>query len=189
MSNMFCINKSGGQVPIYSTPEATTQTGTLYNREAFGYNRNWGGDDVHFSIRFRNSSGNVIGGFLVNPPSGALSECINYVYGTAVIYEKTLVGNYYAMLPVTYNTFYIRSARTVYNVNAVSIATVPAGKLVACKTSLSGDSHPEWKAINYYQNSAGSWIQINSAGHTYGFVDTGLSVASGYSSIPFYGSW
>lgn len=189
MSNSFCVNKSGSQVSIYSEPEAITQIGTLYNREAFGYNRNWGGDDVHCNIVFRTSSGSVTGGFLVNPPSGALTECTDYVYSTVIIYEKQLVGNYYTMVPVTYKAFYMRSARTIYNVNAVSIATVPAGKLVACKTALSGSSHPEWKAINYYQNSAGSWQQINSAGHTYGFVDTGLSVGSGYSSIPMYGSW
>ena len=189
MSNTFCINKSGLQVPIYSEPEAITQVGTLYNREAFGYNRNWGGDDVHCNIRFRTSSGYVTGGFLVNPPSGAMTECTDYVYSNVVIYEKKLVGNYFAMVPVTYLAFYIRSSRVVYDVNGTPRANVPSGKLVACRTALAGDNHPEWKAINYYQNSAGSWQQVNFAGHTYGFVDTGLADGSGYNSIPMYGSW
>lgn len=177
MSNMFCINKSGGQVPIYSTPEATTQIGTLYNREAFGYNRNWGGDDYYCNIIFRNSSGNVVWGFLVNPPSGTLTGCTDYPFGTHV--EEG----------IAYYTFYMRNARSIYDINGNYLYLVPAGKHVACKTSLSGDSHPNWKAINYYQNSSGAWKKVDPDGAQYGFVDTGLIIASGYSSIPFYGSW
>lgn len=42
MSNSFCVNKSGKAVPVYSDTKKTKQIGTIYNREAFGYNRNWG---------------------------------------------------------------------------------------------------------------------------------------------------
>lgn len=74
--------------------------------------------------------------------------------------------------------------------NGSKWGTVAANRRVACKTGLSGDSHPEWKAINYVENTNGLWIPVNSSDKLkYGFVDTGLSVASGYSSIPMYGSW
>lgn len=49
MSNYFCINKSGLKIPVYSDTKKTKQIGTLYDREAFGYDCNWGGDD-YFAV-------------------------------------------------------------------------------------------------------------------------------------------
>ena len=70
MTNWFCINKSGSSIPVWDRPgfpsfEGSKQIGTLYNGEAFGYNWDWGGDGVFNSIAFRNGSGNVAGGWVI----------------------------------------------------------------------------------------------------------------------------
>lgn len=178
MSNYFCINKSGKKIPVYSDADKKSQIGTIYNREAFGYDNNWGGDGYFCNIVFRKANGSISGGYIIDPPNNAMLECTDYPYGKARINGTE------------YKTFLMRKTSTVYKVNGSKWGTVAANRRVACKTVLSGDSHPEWKAINYVENTNGLWIPVNSSDKLkYGFVDTGLSVASGYSSIPMYGSW
>lgn len=65
----------------------------------------------------------------------------------------------------------------------------PANCRVACRSSMTGDRHPEWKGIHYVESTKGNWVQVTGDGSSYGFVDIGLEVASGYGSIPMYGSW
>ena len=65
----------------------------------------------------------------------------------------------------------------------------PYGEPLRQTSGLSGDSHPDWKGINYVESTSGAWVRVTGAGSNYGFVDTGLGVASGYSSIPMYGRW
>lgn len=67
MSNYFCVNKSGKSVPVYSNPEKSSKIGTIYNRETFGYNRNWGGDNYFCFIIFRKSNGTLSSGFIIDP--------------------------------------------------------------------------------------------------------------------------
>ncbi len=177
MANMFCVNKSGSSVPIYSNSSGTTQIGTLYNREAFGYDRNWGGDDYFCKIRFRNSSGSLSDGFLINPPANTLTGCTDYPYSTITLYGSS------------YKTFYMRTGQTIYKVDGSIWGSVASGKLVACKTSLAGDSHTEWKGINYVQNSSNIFVPVSYGNYNYGFVNTGLASGSGYNSIPLYGNW
>lgn len=177
MSNIFCVNKSGTSIPVYADTEKKNRIGTIYDREAFGYNRNWGGDGAICSIVFQNSAGNVANGFLIHPPTHTFVGCANYPYGTATINGKQ------------YKTFIMRDQRTVYTVNARTWGTVSKNCKVACESSLSGDSHPNWKAINYVENTSGNWVKVTGDGAAYGFVDTGLSKSSLYSAIPFYGSW
>lgn len=177
MSNCFCVNKSGVSMPVYSATDGQTRIGTIYNREAFGYNRNWGGDDYFCNIVFRNSSGNLQRGFLINPPSGGLSYCTSYPYGTVNINGTT------------YTKFYMRRTQNIYSPSAAFWGNVSVGKCVACLDSVSGDSHPEWKKIYYVQNSSGNWVRVSGTGYTYGFLDTGLSTGSLYSEIPMYGNW
>lgn len=45
MLNYFCINKSGIAVPVSSDTDKRSQIGTIYDREAFGYDWDWGGDN------------------------------------------------------------------------------------------------------------------------------------------------
>ncbi len=177
MSNYFLVNKSGKNIPIYSDMDSKKKVGTLYNREAFGYNRISGGDDVFCEIVFRNSAGKLSRGYINFPPKGALTFCTDYPHGKIVIAGQR------------YKVFMMRKSRTIYTARGNKWGTVAANKRVACKTAMSGDSHPEWKGINFVENSNGKWVKVTGDGVDYGFVDTGLSLGSGYSSIPMYGSW
>ena len=177
MSNYFCINKSGIKIPVYSDTQKTSQIGTINDREAYGYNALWGGDHYFCNIAFRNSSGKLSGGFIIDPPDNAMVHCTDYPYGTATINGKE------------YYTFLMRNSRSIYKTDGSLWGTVAANRRVACLTAMSGDSNPHWKGINYVENTSGEWIQVTGNGSTYGFVDTGLDIGSGYNSIPMYGSW
>ena len=177
MSNYFCINKSGQNVPVYSDTNKSTQVGTIYNREAFGYDRNWGGDDYFCHIIFRKSNGSLSYGFIIDPPNNSIMDCTDYPYGTVNIDGKQ------------YKTFLMRSSRNVCTVGGTKWGAVGANCRVACISAMAGDSHPEWKGINYVESTKGGWVKVTGDEASYGFVDPGLSVASGYSSIPMYGSW
>lgn len=178
MSNLFCINKSGISVPVYSNPDrSSSQIGSILNREAFGYDRNWGGDDYYFRIIFLASNGSLSEGFLIDPPLNALASCSDYPYGTATIGGKT------------YKTFIMRRTQPVYTAGGSRWGAVAANCRVAFLSDAAGDSHPDWKRIEQVESSKGGWVPIEADRATYGFVDTGLSVASGYSKIPMYGSW
>ena len=178
MSNAFCVNKSGVTIPVYSDRNGSTQIGTIANREAFGYNANWGGDGAINLIRFKSAAGPLRDGYILNPPNGAMTECTDYPYGTVVINGETFF------------TFIMRRTSTVYRTDGTSWGSVAANRRVACRTAMAGDSYPEWKGINYVESTSGAWVQVTSYGNDkYGFVDTGLEIASGASNIPMYGSW
>lgn len=114
---------------------------------------------------------------MVNPPAKTLTGCDSYPYGTTIINKKK------------YITFIMRDQRNVYTVSARKWGTVPKNCRVACKTAESGDTHPDWKGINYIEDASGKWVKVTGDGGDYGFVDTGLSKSSLYSAIPFYGKW
>jgi hypothetical protein len=177
MSNIFCVNKSGVSVPVYSNQNEGQRIGTIGNREAFGYYRDWGGDGARCNIIFLNSSGSLSYGCLLYPPDGTLTPCTSYPYGKAIING------------MEYTTFIMRRARNVYKVDESLWGTVAANRKVACQTGMSGENHPDWKGINYVESTSGAWVRVTGAGSNYGFVDAGLGVASGYSSIPMYGRW
>ncbi len=45
--NYFCINKSGKILDVYDNYKNGSVIGHIYNREAFGWNYNWGGDQYY----------------------------------------------------------------------------------------------------------------------------------------------
>lgn len=186
MSNSFCINMSGKSIPVYDRAgwpdlEGSKKIGTIYNQEAFGLNWDWGGDGVFNNIVFRNSSGNLSGGFIIvgeDFPNAVFTPCTDYPYGTAVING------------VSYKTFKFRRSETVYTAAGNKWGAVASGMRVACRTDLAGSSHPEWKGINYVERSSdGKWIQVTGDGYQYGFVNTGLEDGSTPSTISMYGTW
>lgn len=178
MSNYFCINKSGVSIPVYSDTQKTSIIGSILNREAYGYDHNWGGDDYFYRIKFRKSNGALSYGFIIDPPGNSVTECTQYPYN-----KESIDGT-------QYHTFIMRNSRTVYTAYGSSWGTVAANRRVACLSALAGDDNPDWKGINYVENTKGVWVPvITDENHKYGYVDTGLSIASGYSAIPFYGSW
>ena len=184
----FCINKSGLAIPVYENFDWVNpgaQIGTIYNNEAFS----WEYGEAGNSIWFRNSSGLITHGFMpLATPNGdpIMSEeterlfytpCTDYAYGTVRINNTA------------YKTFKFRRSEEVYTANATRWGTVASNMRVACLTSLAGENHPDWKAINYVERTDGEWIKVEGNGYSYGFVDTGLNVGSGASSISMYGSW
>ena len=187
--NAFCINKSGSQYNIYDydgSNNSYTYVGKLNNRESYIVN---GGEGQFVGITFLNSSGQLKTALINNnthPLPGynssygwpVNSTCLNYPYGTV-----TLDG-------VTYKTFKMRSSKPVYLKNGQTVwGHVASGCLVATNSYKIGETYPYLKLIHYVQSSSGNCVRVDNNGAKYGFVDTGLRSASGYSSIPFYGSW
>lgn len=75
MSNYFCVNKSGSSVPVYSDTKKSSTIGSILNREAYGYDFNWGGDDYFCHILFRKSDGTLSYGFIIDPPDKSMDDC------------------------------------------------------------------------------------------------------------------
>lgn len=185
MSNLFCINKSGGNCPVYDRAEYSgagrKKIGSIYNREAFGYDQDWGGDGVFNHIIFRNSSGQLAWGFLepeyVENYPETITYCEDYPFGTA-----TIKGSRYI-------TFKFRRAEKIYKSDGSSWGTVASGQRVACLNSFSGSSNPHWKGINYVEKTDGTWVKVSGAGYDFGFVNTGLDKGSSPTNISMYGNW
>ena len=175
INQWFCINTSGKSYPIYDSFNNNARVGTLYNRESFIY---YGGEGDYMSIVFLGPDGNLKTA-VIDTYRYPLeySWCTDKSFGTATINGKK------------YYTFKMRSSKPVYKADASRWGTVAAGCLVATTNDDVGSTHNDWKEINYVQNTSGQWVQVTGAGYTHGFVDTGLSSASGYNSIAFYGSW
>ena len=153
------INKSGSVYPVYDMFKNYAHVGDIMNREAFVRRS---GDSGLISIDFLGPTGSYINASINTNkyPCGPKfeSRCTSYPYGTAVIKG------------VTYKTFYMRQTKNAYTANEATV----------------GDTHSDWKLINYVRQSNGNWIDVPGG---YVFVDTGISVGSGYNSIAFYGSW
>ena len=172
----FCVNKCGVSVPIYTDTDGTTKIGNLLPREACGYDNMWGGDGAFCHVYFLSSNGTMRWGFLNYPPFHALAWCTSYPYGTVTLGGKQ------------YYTFKFRKSSTIYDPAANRWGTVAAGKRVATLSATAGQTHLDWKAINYVETASG-WQQVKTSNYSYGFVDTGLSQASGADKIAMYGSW
>ena len=79
----------------------------------------------------------------------ALSSCIDYPFSTV-----TIGGT-------EYYTFKFRRNEEVYTASGSSWGTVASGMEVACRTDAMGDSHPDWKLINYVKRSSdGQWVAV-----------------------------
>ena len=142
-------------------------------------------------VYFRNSSGRIVQGFYYATDANgndlfssnteamkALSSCIDYPFNTA-----TIDGT-------EYYTFKFRRNEEVYTASGSSWGTVASGMEVACRTDAMGDSHPDWKLINYVKRSSdGQWVAVTGSGYKHGFVDIGLNVGSTPGSISMYGTW
>lgn len=173
----FMINKSGQSYPVYDIEKG--RVGTIYNREAY----NWlGAEGCHVYIAFLSPSGSIINVTIDEDqhpfPDGFFTFCTDYPYG-----EETIDGT-------LYKTFKMRQRKNIYTGAGNYWGAVAANMLVATNAVETGLDHWDWKLINYVKRSTdGKWIKVNGDGYEHGFVDTGLSSASTYNTIPFYGSW
>lgn len=176
------INK-GGNYPIYDGYQNYKKVGTLYNREAFIA---IGGEEFE-NIMFLSSDGKLrtagVDTYRYPFPTDGYNYCTDYPYSI----ENINGVNYYI--------FKMRRTMNVYKSDSNYWGKVAAGMYIATHSSTTGESHKDWLIADYIKDTNGSWVRIdekttsNPNGKNYGFVDTGLSIASGYSSIPLYGSW
>lgn len=174
----LCINKTGKTCNVVDRNTGKT-VGALNNREAFIY---YGSEGEAASIMFLDPNGKFRS-VDVNSNAAYLTTyktCCDYPYGTATIDGEK------------YYTFKMRANKNIYNVDGVTKwGSVAAGMLVATKNAKVDSEYPNRKEISYVQRSSDKkWIAVESNKYDkYGYVDTGISSASGYSNIPFYGSW
>lgn len=173
----FMINKSGQSYPVYDIEKG--RVGTIYNREAFNY---VGGEGDWNYIAFLGPNGSIVDATVSwgqHPfPNDFFTPCTDYPYGSDII-DGT-----------TYKTFKMRQRKNIYTGAGNYWGAVAANMLVATNDYDSGMNHIDWKKINYVKRSTdGKWIKVEGDGYLHGFVDTGLSHASTYNTIPFYGSW
>lgn len=172
----FVINKSGKNLPVYDITE-NKKIGEIYNRESFIL---YGGEGSSVSIKFLNPQG-AFATAIIDIDSELFKTatvCTDYPYGTANIDGKE------------YKTFIMRQSKTIYHGDGSRWGTVAQNMLVATNNPDVGGSHPDWKEISYVMQSPNrNWVKVDGKGYNHGYVDTGISKASGYSKIPFYGSW
>lgn len=175
MSNMFCINKSGSSIPVYSDTSFKTKVGTLGNREAYVL-LEW---ETFPYIYFRGPDLELIKGSFKGEDYYANSVRFleSYPYGTA-----TIDGT-------KYKTYLMKKTMNVYTAAANYWGKVASGMLVATNSSTCGSSHPTWKAVNYVKSTAGNWVKVEGDGYSHGFVNFDLGNGSMPSNIALYGSW
>lgn len=175
--DFFQINKSGQSYNLYEQG-SNTYKGKINNREAFIILSAEG--DVMY-IGFLNSSGQFdsvrIDLYAHPAPNGFFTSCLDYPYSTEVING------------VSYRIFKMRQTKNVYTADGNYWGAVAAGMYVATNSDKVGQTHCDWKLINYVKSTKGQWVKVSGARCEYGFVDTGLKTSSLYTGIPFYGSW
>lgn len=175
--NMFMINKSG-QTYVVRDSNNNEIVGRIYDREAFLFPD---GGDRYQRLIFLNSSGTLTDVWIddaINPlPRGFMTSCTDYPYSI----ENIEGNNYYI--------YKMRKTMNVYTAAGNYWGRVAAGMFVATTNDRIGENHKDWKMINYVKSTSGQWVKVSGDGVEHGFVDTGISQASGYSSIAFYGSW
>lgn len=175
--NQFCINKSGKTYNIYDS-DTNTYQGKISDREAFIY---LGGEGTLYYLGFLNSSGKIqkvtIQEFYHPFPDGFFGYCTDYPYSREVING------------VNYYIYKMRQTKNVYTADGNYWGRVASGMYVATTSNTVGETHCDWKLINYVKSTSGKWVQVSGAGCNYGFVDTGLSSSSLPGSIAMYGSW
>ncbi len=184
------INKTNKAYNIYDAMNNYKLVGKINPREAYVL---YGGDGDFVGINYLNSAG-VFTGTTVDInryplPGGIPGEaysatfCEEFPYGTANI-KNPETGK-----DELYKVYKMRSKKEVITAKGHHWGYVAAGCLVATNSSTVGEDKPYCKAIDYVQSSAGNWVRVTGDGFKHGFVDTGIRSASGYSKIPFYGSW
>lgn len=169
------INKSGQTYPVYDTQRG--HIGDIYDREAYIL---YGMEGSMYNIIFLSPTGFTSAMIQTGShpmPKGFETWCTDYPYRTEKIDGKT------------YKTFYMRRTMPIYTADAAYWGSVAAGMRVATNNNTVGETHNDWKQIDYVLRTDGKWIKVDGAGYDYGFVDTGITTGSGYNSIDFYGSW
>lgn len=177
MANQMLVNKTGRQIPIYRDTSGQVKIGTLYPNEHYSYVGNWGGDGIFNRVCFRNSSGKIAYGFVIDD--------IGIYDGTGIFdfpHSSVQIGTRW------YRTLKLCRNEKIYNKDGQGIDTGVAGCLVGIRDSEVGSSHPEWKKIYYIQRSSDkAWVKVDGTGAGYGYINIGYDKGSMPSDISLYG--
>lgn len=175
----YCINKSGVSKKVYLENTLTTQIGTIYANECFAWADVWAGDEDYCGIVFRNSSGSLQAGWLVNLNDGAFSKFLSYSFGNV-----TNSG-------VTYKSFKTRKALDYYDSAGNYKGTCVSGARVLTNDTEPGSTNRNYMRAMYVETgvSTNVWIIVSGVPNSYGFIDTGLGSDSKSTGIGVYGNW
>ncbi len=171
-SPYFGVNVGNTTYRIMDMDNTSKQIGNLYPREVCGRHQEHDGYAL-----FLSSSGGLKDGLLDPNQNYKVENIKNHPYSREVIDGQE------------YLIYKMRRTMNVYRADASYWGKVAAGMFVATKSCVAGENHRDWMEINYVKSTAGKWVKVEGAGVQHGFVDTGLSIASGYNSIPLYGNW
>lgn len=170
------INKSGKKITIIDSSNGL-KVGDIANREAYIHHGSEG--NMH-SIEFLGPNGRLVGAtinsYSLSIPDSFFASCTAYH------------SNYYTIEGKNYHIFDMRRKENVYMADGTKWGTVAAGARVACSDDTCGQTHGDWKQVEYI-SSGNNWIKVSGHGSDYGFVDTGLSKGSAPTTISMYGSW
>lgn len=167
-----CVNLSGSSCPVYNS--ANQKIGDIMPREFFTL---IGIEGSLTAIYFMKPDGSMETGYFHSPPSNVTIAIHTRPYSTV-----TLNG-------YTYVAFMMRNQMNLYNCAGNIVGSVAAGKRVLCKTSMAHPTLPYLKAINYAEKRTGGWDTMADSTGTYGYVDTGMRISTGWSGISLYGNW
>ena len=174
----FVVNRSGIQIPVWAgmlmsggahcVYDRRTQIGTLMPNEFYRFHRHGGFCDqclrYTYEIRFRNAAGNFVKGYLHHDQVGTNHQAsiLNFR-----IFTEAISGNSYA----AYRTQ--NRLATIKRQDGTDIEQLAIGTYIASNTALMGTTHLHFWLIDFVRRG-GIWTRTDIAGHTWGFINTGL---------------
>lgn len=169
------VNRTGKQIPVresvaYNAP----QVGLIYPNELFSVGNIANEELALYSIRFRNSAGNIASGVIYARNNDEnVAEKLN-IYNYA-LFTKVIDGK-------TYYGFKMRRSEELYDGNAKKLSVVaPSGRCILCERSTCGVNYPEWLAAQYLETKIDSGTYYRPTPGTM-FVDIGYDKGSTFTS-------
>ena len=165
------VNRTGKIIPVYeSTAYGAPQIGSLYTNEVFSVANILDSMRALYSIRFRNSAGQIKTGVIYSGDNdenvAANLNIHHYAKFTKVLNGKTYYG------------FEMRRSEEVYNGSAVYLKFVRQGLRVLMDSSKSGLSRPYWIRIRYVETNVGTGQYVEIKEGEYVYMDLGYDKGS-----------
>ncbi len=174
MASVMRINLSGQTIPVDDVDKG--RIGEIYNREVYC---DCGHEGSMYRIAFLAPDGKI---------TYATIQTASFPDGfDTPITDKH--SNYYTMDDgKNYHIFDMRREEEVYMADGTRWGSVAAGARIACSDAVVGDTHPDWKQVEYV-SSGNTWTRVEGHNSRYGFVDTGMAISSMPDLMSMYGTW
>lgn len=169
------VNRTGKIIPVYeSTALGAPQIGSIYPNEVFTVETILDSERKMYSIRFRNSAGQMtVGVIYAGDNDENVAENLNihhYAKFTEEIEGKTYYG------------FEMRRYEEVYNGSAVYLRLIGQGLRVLTDSSKSGATRPHWIRIRYVETNVGTGKYVEVKPGQYVYMDLGYDKGSTFTS-------